>query len=636
MKNLTILFMLPLSLLIIACSESGNAKAGTIASAVTQTTTPSPNTSTGPVPSSEATPSPASPAEMASRVQGVAPLAVFFDAINVPGVAQPPEVNGRREYADLDYTWNFNDPSSGTWATSGRSKNEANGYVAAHVFETPGTYIVTLSVKDGIKINETHQVTITVEDPDTVYAGSATICVSSTNVFTGCPSGAIQLNTTAVTDIEAYIAADRRILFRRGDSWTTNAAFQLSNAGRLTIGAYGECASPDVRGICSNAPVLNLSGGAGNLFNTQNLSNARIMDITFVEIDRTGITTGNAGLDRILHLRLKSTGFGTPFGAGNWNTGGHDQIAYVDNDISGANTYTIYTGSERLIILGNSLRDSQTTHVTRIWQSYKGVISHNEISGSSVTASTGRHALKLHGPNPAKLADTGGGGLDNPTRYTIISDNLFGQSGPWPVAIGPADSGEDSYLEDIVVENNNFYSGWGTQSCCSSGVQIGLSVWASYVTVRNNIFSGEGSSKYYNAINIRQRGVEPAPTGNRVFNNTIYKSDYAGSGSVYSGIKTGEKALNTTIQNNLIHLNQSASVTMISDSGTNTIESNNLLTNTPGLVDPDNSNFLAKDFSLDVNSPAINAGTNVPVFKDIVGGERTLGGATDLGAYERQ
>jgi len=119
-----------------------------------------------PVPESE--PEPAPPAELASRVQGVAALAVFFDAINVPGVAQPPEVSGRREYADFSYTWNFNDPSSGTWATSGRSKNEANGYVTAHVFETPGTYIVTLSVIDGIGVDETYQVTITVEDPDTV------------------------------------------------------------------------------------------------------------------------------------------------------------------------------------------------------------------------------------------------------------------------------------------------------------------------------------------------------------------------------------------------------------------------------------------------------------------------------------
>ena len=53
-------------------------------------------------------------------------------------------------------------------------------------------------------------------------------------------------------------------------------------------------------------------------------------------------------------------------------------------------------------------------------------------------------------------------------------------------------------------------------------------------------------------------------------------------------------------------------------------------------MDPDNINFMAKDFRLELSSPAVNAGTNVPVFKDKDGGERTLGGATDLGAFERQ
>ena len=619
-----------LSIILSACGGGGNdepVSGQPIAPIFDPTPAPGP----GPVPA------PAPPAELASRVQGVAPLAVFFDTINVAGIAQPPEVNGRREYADFDYTWNFNDPSSGTWATSGHSKNEASGYVAAHVFETPGTYTVTLSVKDGVGVDELHQVTITVEDPDTVYAGGSTICVSSTSVFTGCPSGAVQLTTTVVNDVATYIATGRRILFRRGESWTTTAALALSGADTITIGAYGTCTSPDARGICSNAPVLNLTGGSqSGLFNLDNLSDGRIMDLNFVDVDRGGFAGGSTGLDRILHLRLQSEGGDTAFGAFHYNTGGHDQIAYVDNDFVRSDQNVIFVGSERLIILGNRLRDPGDSHVLRVWQAYKGVISHNELSGSSALSGSGRHALKLHGPSETVIADTGSGGLDNRTQYVVIADNLLGASGPWPMAVGPQDSGADELVQDVVIENNDFYPGWGTQSCCSNGIQSALKVWASYTTVRNNILSGEGSSKYYTGITIERRGIEPTPTGNRVFNNTIYKSDYAGSGSQYVGIKIGVNALNTTIQNNLIHLNQTAPVTMISDSGTNTIESNNLLTSSPGLVDPDNSNFMAKDFSLELSSAAVNAGTNVPVFKDNVGGERTLGGATDLGAFERQ
>ena len=50
--------------------------------------------------------------ELASRTGGVAPLAVFFDAVGTPDVVQPAEVDGHREYADLHYAWDFGD--SGT------------------------------------------------------------------------------------------------------------------------------------------------------------------------------------------------------------------------------------------------------------------------------------------------------------------------------------------------------------------------------------------------------------------------------------------------------------------------------------------------------------------------------------------
>ena len=630
--------MVSLSLLITACSESGNAKAGTIAPAVTPTTTPSPNTSTGPISSTGATPAPAPPAELASRVQGVAPLAVFFDAINVPNVAQPPEVNGRREYADFNYTWNFNDPSSGTWATSGRSKNEADGYVAAHVFETPGTYTVTLSVKDGIKVDETHQVTVTVEDPDTVYAGKSTICVSSTSVFTGCPSGAIQLTTTVVTDISAYIAAGRRILFRRGDTWSTNDVIRLSNADNITIGAYGACATPDTRGICSNAPLINISGDSGNgLFHSHNQNDARIMDLHFVDVGgaREGAIGGNTGLDKLLYLRLKTEGFRVPFGFSHYDTGGHDQIALVDNDSSLSRVNIAYVGSERLMVLGNRLRDPNQSHVLRVWQAYKGVIAHNELSGASANSTSGRQALKLHGPREDQLIENGGSRTYR-TQYVVVADNLIGDSGPWSVSIGPINTGSNEHIQDVVVENNGFYPGYGTQSTGSPDVRFGLSIWISYATVRNNIFSGEGSGDGYRGLRVVPSGVAPVPVGNRIFNNTIYKVTGAlTSNQIGVSIETG--SVDTEIRNNLVHFALGYSDRIaVDDNGTGTIQSNNLLTGASLLVDPDNPNFMAKDFRLDANSPAVNAGTNVPVFKDKDGTERTLGGTTDLGAYERQ
>ncbi|MEK7706276.1 MAG: MopE-related protein, partial [Myxococcota bacterium] len=86
---------------------------------------------------------------VAARTSGVAPLAVFFDASGTTDTAVT-----SRPFHELEYRWDFGDPAGGaTWAYGARpgssSKNVALGPVAAHVFESPGTYTVALSVFDG-------------------------------------------------------------------------------------------------------------------------------------------------------------------------------------------------------------------------------------------------------------------------------------------------------------------------------------------------------------------------------------------------------------------------------------------------------------------------------------------------------
>src|SRR5688500_14792000 len=61
---------------------------------------------------------------VASRTSGVAPLAVFFDASGTTST------DTSRPFHDLEYRWGFDDPSSGTWTSSGASRNSARGPVA--------------------------------------------------------------------------------------------------------------------------------------------------------------------------------------------------------------------------------------------------------------------------------------------------------------------------------------------------------------------------------------------------------------------------------------------------------------------------------------------------------------------------
>src|SRR5688572_23082825 len=99
---------------------------------------------------SESPPNPAgqiAPSLVPSRASGVAPLYVFFDATATTAAATS------RPFHELEYRWEFGDAASGSWASTpgmpNLSRNAATGPVAAHVFETPGTYTVNLTVLDG-------------------------------------------------------------------------------------------------------------------------------------------------------------------------------------------------------------------------------------------------------------------------------------------------------------------------------------------------------------------------------------------------------------------------------------------------------------------------------------------------------
>ena len=152
-----------------------------------------------------------------------------------------------RPFHDLEYTRSFGDPGSGTWASGAQpgvsSKNSATGPVAAHVFETPGTYTVTLTAFDGTNTASTNT-TITVRTPDAVFAGTNTICINASGSdFTGCPSGAdTSTNSNFVTALSANPATHKRILFKRGDTFAaaTSAAITVDGPGIIGALARGQ------------------------------------------------------------------------------------------------------------------------------------------------------------------------------------------------------------------------------------------------------------------------------------------------------------------------------------------------------------------------------------------------------------
>ncbi len=174
----------------------------------------------------------------ASRLEGVAPLAVHFRALD----AQSAELS-RDEFLDGEFRWDFGNPSAGTWGTNGKSRNAATGAVAFHVFDMPGSYQVSLQSRSASGQGAGTPVTIRVLDPEEVYAGQKTICVSdaASNDFSGAPPGALCIATDDISVAMAYATAGRRLLFRRGSTWSAGDIGNTwpNNAGPVTLGAYG-------------------------------------------------------------------------------------------------------------------------------------------------------------------------------------------------------------------------------------------------------------------------------------------------------------------------------------------------------------------------------------------------------------
>ena len=130
------------------------------------------------------------------------------------------------------------------------------------------------------------------------------------------------------------------------------------------------------------------------------------------------------------------------------------------------------------------------------------------------------------------------------------------------------------------------------------------------------------------------RGVEPPPTGNAIYNNTVYRADN-GTGNTRNGVEVRSTVSDTTISNNLVSFpGASMPTVLISDASGDVASSNNLMTDTPAFVDPDNPDPLLRNFSLLATSPGVDQGTTVPVFDDFSGTSRPIG-AYDLGAFER-
>jgi hypothetical protein len=570
----------------------------------------------------------------ASRLTGVAPLAVLFDA------SATTSTGTTRPFHELEYQWNFGDPGSGSWGDKvtgsngtghNTSRNVAFGPVAGHVFETPGTYTIQLLVKNGVGSVTDSCAQIVVDDPNTVFSTN-TVCVGVAALpvagANNCPAGAtvVQSSDFDATLATQLAAGKRRILFNRGETFLASTNSTISVVGPGIVGAFGVGAAPIVQPAAGVSAIVVSS------------ADWRLMDLN---IDGGGVSTtvgvsSDVGAGQITLLRLLANNIGRAINFSDF-TALYDQVAVADSSITtiigGTGANAAYISASQFSFMGNLIDDTiLSEHGLRTPYIGVGVISNNRFSRAAGTdgPAGAKTVLTLRAPPFAGTAVFPPGLF---TEKVVVADNKFiphttqlGTTGN-----GPQNNTSDERLRDIIWERN-----WWVPPVGVNSVSSYFAFTVSAITVRNNIVEmtdtlANNDHRVFEAQMTNTSPGYPAPDYVKIYNNTAFSSD---AGSSFSMVRIGALNTNVSVQNNLAYAPNSTGPVLLTDLGS------------PGLVATANSSNVqvktTNPFAGPPTNPvdyaplayALSGGTPVPVWSDFFRVSRPQGASIDMGAIE--
>lgn len=561
------------------------------------------------------------PQIVASRTSCPAPCGIVFDATGTVNSG------GFHEFGEVRYDWDFGETGLGNWTYYGSSKNvEKDVPIAAHTFETPGTFTVTLTATDpnGATASTTQDVTIA--DPDSTFSGTNTVCVSSSGTFTGCPSGATQ-TTSSDADANIQTGATKRTLFNRGETFTFDTVKNFNSAGPTQVGAYGSGAAPiwNIPNTYASTSILR--------FNLATTSGLTVYDID-VDNDDSGTrflgTTGSyehySDLTLLRVTRNAGSSVNSDLAVLDIGGGSADSphgIVLQENVWAECSADCIFMKGRMMAFLGNSIEHGNSVHIQRNGLCDQSIIAHGHFADQGNTGGGGLHLLKIHAPGGAQSYGDG----DSQECVIAYNDFVGTTTVPgWEVTLGPQNTSagtENEYVHEVLIKGNRFK--------CESNTCLQL--WTTTNTwVRDNFFIVHDSDDGAFFHNRGASHPDVTQTNVHYWNNTCYEGTAGGAEDCVRDIgSSGSDAYNT--------LFISAGETGDPVNGTTTEVSSltgNLTGECPFVTCPPSPTVIT-DFELAAGTAPVDAGTCHPRHKglDYEGTVRPQGAACDIGADER-
>ncbi len=410
---------------------------------------------------------------VASRTTGVAPLSVFFDVTPSPQFADG-------SYIDATCLWNFDvgniDPAAPYRA--------GNGFVAAHVYDQPGTYRVSVDVYDRNGVHSAQETTVTVLPFTGITYYVAANGLDSNPGTIDAPWQTFRYALGRIT------GPNTRVLFRNGDTFHTT--FVLNTAkGPILLGGYSAPAAPS-----SAKPVIYSDAVDTDWWTLVVGSDWRVMDLAFTS---GGATSGRSGtprypgalfintndrhslLYRLTEYNVSSCGASA---AGRYNT--EALIEYRDCGPSG-----FCAGGNGCALIGNWTHDGNSNkpeHGLRIQGGTRYYVAHNIFDDRY----SNFDEVTIRG-------DT--------DKIVLYRNTISGLLGIWPQNRNSA----NEHAHHITADSNLFLGNSGY----SYNRMSAISLHAREITIRNNLFSD-----YSYQITVEDDTVIGPSSDIRIYNNT--------------------------------------------------------------------------------------------------------------------